>query len=521
MGYYSAGPVYEERAAVMPPVAVVTSRFQAGSAPGAVAPVVITAPAVKFDLTNRYGEQITPGSVNFTLGGKRYFDRLGILYNGLNVSTGEATAAGAINYSTGEITLSDWTPGQPNALHIDALLTTVGDHTVSSVTFRIPASPLRSGSLQLLATKATGGTLNVIGGLDGTITGAGMRGVCNYETGLVAVEFGALVLAAGLELEPWYDAANVVDGHIWQPQFVFAESIRYNAVAFAYLPLDADLLGLDPVRLPQDGKVPIFRVGGYAVVGHTGTITAAVSNGQVLNCARTRLSRVRVAGADGLPIETGYTADLNAGLVTFTDVTGYAQPVTVSHRIEDMRRISDVQIDGSLQFTGRMTHDYPTGSIVSSALIAGNLKARVSALFDQYSWDKLTWADSVIGNPAPAAYNDALAPIEVTNSGALSERWAMIFTGSSTFDLVGEHVGFVGNGTINADFAPINPISGEPYFIVRALGWGVGWSVGNVVFLQTVGAIAPFACIRTVQAGETAGTDFSFSILGRGGVDRP
>ena len=33
--------------------------------------------------------------------------------------------------------------------------------------------------------------------------------------------------------------------------------LRYNAVVFTSLPLDATLLGLDPVRLPADGRVPV------------------------------------------------------------------------------------------------------------------------------------------------------------------------------------------------------------------------------------------------------------------------
>ena len=77
---------------------------------------------------------------------------------------------------------------------------------------------------------------------------------------------------------------------------VAASSLRYSAVAYSYLPLDAALLGIDPVRLPSDGRVPIFRPGGFAVVGHTGRITASVSNGQTIDCARVRLSRVRVVG---------------------------------------------------------------------------------------------------------------------------------------------------------------------------------------------------------------------------------
>ena len=141
------------------------------------------------------------------------------------------------------------------------------------------------------------------------------------------------------------------DGKIFRPEPVAASSLRYSAVAYSYLPLDADLLGIDPVRLPSDGRVPIFRPGGFAVVGHTGRITTSVSNGQTIDCARVRLSRVRVVGHDGVVIHTGYITDLEAGTVTFTNVTGYSQPVTIEHRIEDMAVVRDVQINGEISFT--------------------------------------------------------------------------------------------------------------------------------------------------------------------------
>lgn len=47
-------------------------------------------------------------------------------------------------------------------------------------------------------------------------------------------------------------------------------------------------------------------------------------------------------------INTGYSADLEAGTVTFDLVSGYVQPVVVEHRIEDMVQVSDVQINGDL-----------------------------------------------------------------------------------------------------------------------------------------------------------------------------
>lgn len=453
----------------------------------------ITTSALKFDLTNQYSENIVPGSVNFTLGGRTYFDRAGNLYYSLDVATGNAIKAGTLNYQSGEVTLDAWATAASSTVSVKSLLTSMDGRPVDEVTFRAPVAPLRTGSVQVLATRLAGGLMNVSANTAGDFVGTDVSGHVDYDTGVVRLRFGSVVTAAGNETQVWYSAANVgTDGKVFKPAPVFANTIRFNAVGFTYLPLDADILGLDPVRLPQDGKVSIFRPGGFAVLGHTASVTATVSNGQVVNCARVRLSRVRVIGADGQVINTGYSADLEAGKVTFTSVSGYVQPVSIEHRIEDMVQVSDVQINGQLAFTRQVTHTYPfPGSFISSALVGQDLKARVSVLFDQATWDAVTYADSVVGSVAPGTYNDILAPLAVTNKGAVTEKWALRFTNTTTFDVIGEHVGTISSGTIATDTSPLNPATGSPYFTIKGIGWGSGWAVGNVLRFNTVGALFP------------------------------
>jgi hypothetical protein len=53
------------------------------------------------------------------------------------------------------------------------------------------------------------------------------------------------------------------------------------------------------------------------------------------------------------------------------------------------------------------------------------------------------------------------------------------------------------------------------------LGWGSGWEIGNIVRMDTVGAIFSYWAVRTVQAGPEAGIEHSFALLARGDVDRP
>lgn len=474
------------------------------------------------DITSNYNESIVPGSINFVFGGKTYFDRLGSLYYDLQVNTGAATRAGTINYQTGQVEFIGWVPGAANSLAMRSLLTTLDGQPVDEITFRVPVAPVRPGSLQLTATRLDGGLVNVRADISGAITGTKVLGAMDYESGVGRIRFGQWETAAGQEHAVWFDPVAVDSaGKIFHPYPVFANTIKFNAVAYTYLPLDANILGLDPVRLPQDGRVPIFRKGGFVVIGHTGTVgPITVSNGQEIDCGRVRLSRVRVIGADDVVINTGYITNLEAGTVTFDDVSTYVQPVRVEHRIEDMVQVSDVQINGQLGFTRQVTHDYPVGSYVSSALIAGDLHARTSIVFDQQTWKNL-WEDNVQGDAALGTYDTARYPIKVTNAGALTERWAVHFQSATTFNLIGQHVGVIAIGDTSTPLAPKNPATNTPYFTIDPGGWGLGWATGNVLRFNTVGAFFPIWAIRTIQQGPETEDDDSFTMLLRGDVDKP
>lgn len=522
-GEYGTASVGEEMLAGTSIVA----RYRVAPAVPQAKTMTFVPPAVTIDLCPYTSDAIVPGSVQFTWMGQTYTDFEGRLYRDRN-STSAGIDSGLIDYAGGTALMTDYVVGAGEFL-LQSLWTRRAPWKTASIFMRTQAAPIKPTGYVLTLLDTHGDALTAIGDLNGNLTGAHMRGRIDYKTGLVELQFGDYVLASTLtaaqKLEWWYDAADigaVQPDKIWRPWPVDPTTLRYNSVAYFYLPIDADILGLDPVRLPQDGRVPIFRVGSYVVVGHTGTVgPVTVSNGQTIDCARTRLSRVRVTGSDGKVIHTGYSANLDAGTLTFEDVTGYLQPIKIEHRIEDLVRCSDVQIDGTLAFTKQLSHDFPLGTIVSSALVAGDLKARVSHLFGQQTWVGNRWEDAVTGESSIGKYNDGVAPIVVTNAGALTERWVLRFTNTTAFELIGEHVGLIATGNINTDFSPNNPITGTPYLVLKALGWGGGWAAGNILRINTVGAMWPFAVIRTVQQGIAAGTDFSFELLGRGDVDRP
>ena len=524
--YVFAGFVYQTVGAFMPydETGLARVTYRAVDAPNA-ADEAITAQGITVDLTQYFSEACVPGSINYAFGGKTYFDRMGSLYYDLDITTGSAIQAGSLNYQTGEAVMTAWTPGVAPGYTLKSLLTTIDGRPVDEVTFRTSVAPVKPGSFQLLATRLVGGQVNVTADLNGDIAGTNVLGTFDYETGVARCRFGAYVAAAGNESQPWYSADAVGDdGKIFKPAPVFADTIRYNAVGYTYLPLDADVIGMDPVRLPQDGRVTIFRQGGYVVFGHTGTIgPATFTNGQVLDCGRTRLARATMLGADGVAIHTGWSADLDAGTITIQDVTGWAQPARLKHRIEEMKYLSDVQINGALAFTTPLTREFPAGSVVSSALIAGDQRARVSVLFCQASWVSNAWLDTLNGPASTAKYDDRAKPLLVTNRGAETERWLVLINGNgTTYNVIGEHVGqIVTNWPLGQDCSPISPASGTPYWTLYAAGMGQGWAAGNLIRFNTVGTRFPFWALLTVQPGPETVIDDAFGLLGRGGVDRP
>lgn len=468
---------------------------------------------ISINLTPTTAHPIVVGSVMFRFANSLYIDRAGKLIKDPD-RNGSGMEAGTINYQSGQVAITFWNAGQAPTFDLLSCLTRFGTFVITSTAFRTAASPLKSEAVQVIAVSVDGEQIVATSNDQGWFLHEKMIGKINYQTGIGVLAFGSYIKDPNYpnpDTAPWVWAALPMD----------ASSIRYNAVAYSYLPLDASIVGLDPVRLPQDGMVPMFRKGEFAVIGNTQETPAqTVAAGTVINTGRTRLSRVRVIDANGHVQPGGYTANLDAGTVTFDDVLNYFQPVKVEHRIEDMVQVSDVQINGQLSFTRPVTHNYPIeGTYVSSALIAGDLRARVSHTFDQQTWDG-TWNNSLVGNRATASFNTAVYPIVVTNAGAVTERWVVRFTNTTSFEVIGEHVGIIAYGNTSTDCAPINPVTQAPYFRIPATGWGSGWSSGNILRINTVGAQFPIWVLRAVQQGPETMQDDSFTILIRGDVDR-
>ncbi|WAR42941.1 hypothetical protein [Methylomonas rapida] len=508
-GYYSANTT-------APSEFVVTYRK---TSPGTAAQETLVASALQIDLTPGYAENVIPGSVLFTLGGRTYFDRLGQLFYNIDRATGSATLGGTLDYTTGVCSISAWASGQSPTPSLLALATSMNWRPVEVAVFRTLAAPIKVGVFQIRATAADGTQLEATANAQGDIVASQIEGKIEYDTGVVKLRFGELVTAAGNEGEDWYIAENVENGQIWKPKMVLANSIIYTTVSYTYLPLSSAILGLDPVRLPADGRVPIYAPGDVVVVLNDQTTTGTFTSSSTTNLGRVRLAKltVRDLGGNALPTNK-YTADLDAGTITWGDLSGVSQPLTIIDRIEDMAVLTDVQITGQLALSQPLSHNFPKeGTLVSNAIIWGTLYARTSIPFDQQTWTNV-WSDTLIGSSVAAQYNNVQYPIAVDNASAIQEKWAIIFTSSTAFNVIGQNVGQIASGNTSADTAPINPNTGLPYFTIPYQGWGSGWASGNVLRFNTYAANAPVWVIQAIGQGEATDDDYTFCLEIRGDI---
>jgi hypothetical protein len=479
-------------------------------------PVNVPPPApieLDLDLTPGTDDPIVPGSVRFIYRGKTYVDRSGALYHTIDPVSGSGTYAGTIDYATGKLDIVKWEKGAgANTLNVVSLLVKFNEMGQQFIAFRTPGAPLRPGSFIFRATSLSGELLTATADLNGNILGDGVSGEIDWRTGFARIGFSYMVPAAGNEAESWYDPSEVVGGNVRMPMAINPATAYFGTVVYRNIPLNPSLLGLDPVRLPEDGRVVVFKPGQTVLIHHTQeTEVASPTPGQLVNLGRPHLTRVEVRDSAGTPIlSSWYTVNKTAGTVTFSDplnLTGYTLPVVIRDRIEDRVLVADAQITGEIAINRGLSHDYPDGGFLSTCLILGeqngsqDLQARVENIFDQQTWTAV-FSDARIGNGTDAQYNDVVYPILVDNSNAITERWAINFTSASNYEVIGEASGIIATGNLATECAPLNPRTGAPYFTIPAAGWGAGWSTGNVLRFNTVGGLAPVWFIRTVLAGE-------------------
>lgn len=452
------------------------------------------APTWRLTLRDTDAQVYLVNGVAIAVGGRVYTSTDGTLVDGWNHTTGAGSAAGAVS-SDGVVTWSATPPVASNAVtYTNLAISLSADAQVFQGTYRLANAPIKAGSFQQQAGARVGQAND-----SGVITGGDFTGSVDFTRGIV--RWSTLV-----PVDP--------------------AALTYNAVFLQYLPLDGELLGLETARLPLDGKVPIYRAGGQVIVHNTlqTALPGALTKDVAYDLGRQRIAAVVVRTADGVRVPAAlYEVDFDLGTIVVpaaSDLTGLLQPFTVHHRIEDELMLLRADISGKLDLVAGLTHAYPAGtSYVSSKLRKGDLFARSYNYVEQTAWSGV-WSDELIGSEPTASFNSIDYPIEVTNRGAITERWAVIFTASTQVRVVGENVGQVLTGvSTTAPIAPLNPQTNAPYFEISELGWGGGWAAGNVLRFNTAAAGGPCWVARTVLQGPPSVASDAATIAFRADVD--
>lgn len=454
----------------------------------------VLSPAWQADLGRLDAADYSVAGLAFSVGGEIYTSTDGALVRGWSVSTGAGVAAGSFG-SDGVLQLTSLPASGTNAVTwINLPLSLGGAAQVYQGTYRVQSAPIKVGGFQQQAGVRVGVAADT-----GVLSGGDFLGQVDFQRGIV--RWSTLVP-------------------------IDAAVLTYNAVFLQYLPLDAELLGLDTARLPLDGRVPIYRAGGQVIVHNTlaTVLPNPLTKGTAYSLGRERIAAVTVRQASGAKVPASkYTVNFDAGTLTVpteADIAGLAQPFTVHHRIEDELMVLRADISGKLDLVAGLTHNYPAGtSYVSSKLRKGDLFARAFNYLEQSTFTG-EWSDELLGGGVTASFNRIDFPITTTNRGAITERWALIFTSATQVRVVGETVGQIATSvSISGDIAPTNPQTGAPYFTVPAVGWGGGWSAGNVLRFNTAAAGAPAWVALCVLQGPPSVASDAATIAFRCDVD--
>lgn len=489
-------------------------------------------------------------------------DSVNITFNGVNavgslnelitkssyLENEDKIVIGTINSIDRQLVFDNWVAGDPNNLIVNAATVQVADVPVGTVSFRTPVIPIKPDSVQILATLITGEELNLKFNSQGLIESQFAEGAINYQTGLITLFFRKEIdlsntvktyTGVGENRQAVYytvgDNGQYYKGNqIFiknnlpfgiEPLFAKANTIRFNAKAYAYVPLDPDILGIDTVKLPPSGRVPAYRKGNLIVIkaDETTELTDLTLN-QPISLGKSRLSFIEVVDSLGvkLPYNT-YSVDLDAGKLTLLDgfpTTGYQTPYIANWRYQDMALARDVDISGAIRLTKTLTHNFSAAkSKVSSALLMGTMQARVYNIFTQETWTG-KWLDYREGNDSQYKYDTAVSPIVVINKSSLEEDWALVFTSSTAFKLIGKNVGEVATGTTLEDFTPLNEVTGKPLMTIRAVGHANNAVGGNVLRFKTKAANYPVYIARTVLQSNPTSINHAFSLEFQGDKDR-
>lgn len=381
-----------------------------------------------------------------------------------------------INYDTGVITEIDPVDYSGTITENLGAIIEKGDRTISAKQWQLPDSSFARDSLYITYESATGTTFSASSDLSGNITGTNCTGTVS-ETGYVDIEFSQGVKPASIT----YD---------------------YNQVEVTTVPSPPG--GFDTSTLPNNGIVRIFHeFTPVSVQNRSRSNAATLTSGQVLNVLADAdfIDIVDSTGASLWSVtDDNYSYDSATGELTINaGISAFTAPYIVTAIQSELALIDAIQ-GNQISLLTPLSRAYPAGATLSSVQVLGDFQAQTKDERTLAAWQN-NFAD--FGASASSAINTTQYPIELTNIGAIAQRWAIVFTSTTAYNVIGEFVGNIYSGDTLNDCTPINSFAGAPYFILRKEAFGAGLNPGEAFLFETIAASKPTMVTRSVSPGHS------------------
>ncbi|GAA61815.1 hypothetical protein P20652_3704 [Pseudoalteromonas sp. BSi20652] len=417
-------------------------------------------------------EKVIKGSVRlkksgdvtvYTDDGQGRFIAAGYVFATIDYDTAIITEVDAVDYSG---TVSD---------NLGALVEK-GDRTISAKQWQLPNSSFARDSLYITFTNATGTTFSASSDLSGNITGTNCTGTVS-ATGYVDVSFSEAVKPNSIT----YD---------------------YNEVEVTTVPAPAG--GFDTSTLPNNGTVNIFHTFNPVSVQNRARSTAStLTNGQTINVLADA-DFIDIVDSEGASLwsatDENYSYDSATGEITINaGISAFTAPYIITAIQSELALINAID-SNQVSLLTKLSRTYPAGATVSSVQVLGDFQAQTKDERTLAAWQN-NFAD--FGAAASSAINTTQYPIELTNIGAIVQRWAIVFTSSTAYNVIGESVGNIYSGDTLNDCTPINSFAGAPYFILRKDAFGAGLNPGEAFLFETLAASKPIMVTRSVSPGHS------------------
>lgn len=447
------------------------------------------------------GESIVPGTFNVKKAGTREV----VTDNGLGVFI-DATdnVLATLDYNTGTITPSnavDYTSTVSEDLGCVVFMSSSENQTYPTlINFIIHTSGTQRLQVDTVYLKFT---LHDDSQFSVTANSAGMLSHANLLNGSVST-FGQVNISmkAGLKVK--------------RIDYDFESS--ENEVA------QADWYGFDVSLLNRSGAVPIFHKNTIISIAHSQQyVESTLTSDQVVSVL-VEANYVDIMDNTGASLYSvthdNYTYNKATGEITIkAAISEFTAPFIIT-AIQSERALIAKLEGNKLTTLTPLSRTYPAGSKVSSVYVVGDLASLAKNERTTSAWENDFDENSDgSGEPASGNINTVQYPIELTNIGAINQKWALVFTGSSTFKVIGETVGVIGSGDTLADLQPLNHLVGAPYFIIRQAAFGEGLNPGEAFLFETVAASKPIMLSRSVSPGHSNITNDQSTIAFFGNSD--